>query len=73
MFTKNQIFAAPLAGITDQPFRRIIREFSHDAPLVTEMISCHSLVGAHKIVCVILITMLPKVMLVHKFLVRTLR
>ena len=48
MFTNNQIFAAPLAGITDQPFRRIIREFSHDAPLVTEMISCHSLVGAHK-------------------------
>ncbi len=48
MFTKNQIFAAPLAGITDRPFRRIIREFSPDAPLVTEMISCHSLVGAHK-------------------------
>ena len=48
MFTNNQIFAAPLAGITDQPFRRIIREFSPDAPLVTEMISCHSLVGAHK-------------------------
>ena len=48
MFTNNQIFAAPLAGITDRPFRRIIREFSPDAPLVTEMISCHSLVGAHK-------------------------
>ncbi|MBR4892139.1 MAG: tRNA-dihydrouridine synthase [Alphaproteobacteria bacterium] len=48
MFTKNQIFAAPLAGITDKPFRRIIREFSPDAPLVTEMISCHSLAGAHK-------------------------
>lgn len=48
MFGNNQIFAAPLAGITDRPFRRIIREFSPDAPLVTEMISCHSLVGAHK-------------------------
>ena len=48
MFTKNQIFAAPLAGITDLPFRRIVREFSPDAPLVTEMISCHSLVGRHK-------------------------
>ena len=48
MFTNNQIFAAPLAGITDRPFRRIVREFSADAPLVTEMISCHSLVGAHK-------------------------
>ena len=48
MFSDNQIFAAPLAGITDRPFRRIIREFSPNAPLVTEMISCHSLVGAHK-------------------------
>ena len=48
MFTNNQIFAAPLAGITDRPFRRIVRCFSPDAPLVTEMISCHSLVGAHK-------------------------
>ncbi len=48
MFSDNQIFAAPLAGITDRPFRRIIREFSPNAPLLTEMISCHSLVGAHK-------------------------
>ena len=48
MFSDNQIFAAPLAGITDQPFRRVIREFSPNAPIVTEMISCHSLVGAHK-------------------------
>ncbi|MBR5153196.1 MAG: tRNA-dihydrouridine synthase [Alphaproteobacteria bacterium] len=48
MFGDNQIFAAPLAGITDQPFRRVIRQFSPYAPLVTEMISCHSLVGQHK-------------------------
>ncbi len=48
MFGNNQIFVAPLAGITDRPFRRIIREFSPVSPLVTEMISCHSLVGAHK-------------------------
>ena len=48
MFGNNQIFAAPMAGITDRPFRRIIREFSPNAPIVTEMISCHSLVGAHK-------------------------
>ncbi len=48
MFGDNQIFAAPLAGITDLPFRRIVREFSPAAPLVTEMISCHSLVGGHK-------------------------
>ena len=48
MFGNNQIFAAPLAGVTDKPFRRIIRVFSPDCPLVTEMISCHSLVAAHK-------------------------
>jgi len=48
MFTDKQIFAAPLAGATDRPFRRIVREFAPNAPLVTEMISCHSLVGAHK-------------------------
>lgn len=48
MFSNNQIFAAPLAGVTDRPFRRIIREFSPENPLVTEMISCHSLVAAHK-------------------------
>ncbi|MDE6571169.1 MAG: tRNA-dihydrouridine synthase [Alphaproteobacteria bacterium] len=44
----NQIFAAPLAGITDKPFRRLMREFAPNAPMVTEMISCHSLVGAHR-------------------------
>lgn len=44
MFTNNQIFAAPLAGITDRPFRTMVRRFAPDAPLVTEMISCHSLV-----------------------------
>ena len=48
MFSNNQIFAAPLAGVTDKPFRRIIREFSPDCPIMTEMISCHSLVAAHK-------------------------
>ncbi|MBQ4130006.1 MAG: tRNA-dihydrouridine synthase [Alphaproteobacteria bacterium] len=48
MFSDNQIFAAPMAGITDRPFRRIVREFSPNAPMVTEMISCHSLVGAHR-------------------------
>lgn len=48
MFNDKQIFAAPLAGVTDRPFRRIIREFAPSAPIVTEMISCHSLVGGHK-------------------------
>lgn len=48
MFGNNQIFAAPLAGVTDKPFRRVIRAFSPECPLVTEMISCHSLVESHK-------------------------
>lgn len=48
MFKNNQIFAAPLAGITDKPFRQVIRSLSPDVSLVTEMISCHSLVGQHK-------------------------
>ena len=48
MFDNNQIFAAPLAGVTDRPFRRIVRQFAPDARIVTEMISCHSLVGGHK-------------------------
>ncbi len=48
MFKPNQIFAAPLAGITDRPYRRILRQCAPDAALVTEMISCHSLVAAAK-------------------------
>lgn len=48
MFTDNQIFAAPMAGVTDRPFRQVIRAFAPDVRLVTEMISCHSLVGGHK-------------------------
>lgn len=48
MFTDKQIFGAPLAGITDRPFRKMVRMFAPDVSLVTEMISCHSLVGAHK-------------------------
>ena len=48
MFNNNQIFGAPMAGITDKPFRRVISMFSPNVPLYTEMISCHSLVGAHK-------------------------
>lgn len=48
MFSDNQIFGAPLAGITDKPFRKMLRMFAPGAPLLTEMISCHSLVGAHK-------------------------
>ncbi|MDR1361230.1 MAG: tRNA dihydrouridine synthase DusB [Rickettsiales bacterium] len=48
MFRPNQIFAAPLAGITDKPFRRILRKCAPEARLLTEMISCHSIVAAHK-------------------------
>ena len=48
MFKNNQIFTAPLAGITDKPFRRVLRHFAPDVSMVTEMISCHSLVGGHK-------------------------
>ena len=48
MFSNNQIFAAPLAGITDKPFRKLVRQFAPDVSMVTEMISCHSLVGQHK-------------------------
>ena len=44
----KQIFTAPLAGITDKPFRKILREFAPDVSMVTEMISCHSLVAQHK-------------------------
>ena len=48
MFMNNQIFTAPLAGITDKPFRKILRTFAPDVSMVTEMISCHSLVEQHK-------------------------
>lgn len=48
MYTDNQIFAAPMAGISDKPFRQMVREFAPNVPVVTEMISCHSLVGRHK-------------------------
>lgn len=48
MLRPNQIFAAPLAGITDKPYRRILRKCAPDVCLVTEMISCHSIVAEHK-------------------------
>ena len=37
-----------MAGISDRPFRTILRDFVPDLSIVTEMISCHSLVGRHK-------------------------
>ena len=45
---ESPVFAAPLAGITDRPFRKILRKCAPKAPLLTEMISCHSLVQQHK-------------------------
>ncbi len=48
MKKKNNFFIAPMAGITDRPFRTVVRDFSPDVNLVTEMISCHSLVAQHK-------------------------
>jgi tRNA-dihydrouridine synthase B len=45
MFGKLQfpIIAAPMAGVTDLPFRRILRKLNPETPLTTEMISCHSI------------------------------
>jgi tRNA-dihydrouridine synthase B len=37
------IIAAPMAGVTDLPFRRILRRLNPETPLMTEMISCHSI------------------------------
>ena len=48
MIHDNQIFAAPMAGISDKPFRMMVRSFAPNVPVVTEMISCHSLTGRHK-------------------------
>ncbi|MDR0803991.1 MAG: tRNA-dihydrouridine synthase [Rickettsiales bacterium] len=42
------VFAAPMAGISDRPYRKVLRRLNPDLPLLTEMISCHSLVAAHK-------------------------
>lgn len=40
------IYSAPMAGITDQPFRHILRQFSN-TPLFTEMIGIKTLYHAH--------------------------
>ena len=43
MFDQFQIIAAPMAGITDGPFRTILRRCNPGLPIMTEMISCHSI------------------------------
>jgi tRNA-dihydrouridine synthase B len=45
VFDDFQIIAAPMAGITDRPFRRILRRLNPTMPIMTEMISCHSITG----------------------------
>ena len=40
------IYSAPMAGITDKPFRQILRKFS-DAPIFTEMIGVETLIHMH--------------------------
>ncbi|MDR0319786.1 MAG: tRNA-dihydrouridine synthase [Rickettsiales bacterium] len=44
LYIESPIFAAPLAGVTDLPYRKILREIAPFAPLMTEMNSCHSLI-----------------------------
>jgi len=39
---KNSVIVAPMAGVTDQPFRRICRKF-HDGLIVSEMVSVSAL------------------------------
>jgi len=45
---EKPVFAAPLAGITDKPYREILRTLAPDVPILTEMISCHSITHRHK-------------------------
>jgi tRNA-dihydrouridine synthase B len=42
------VFMAPMAGITDPPFRRVVQEFGVSA-LWTEMINSHAVVKARKV------------------------
>ncbi len=44
--TKLNVFGAPMAGITDYPFRQMVRKFGNQ-PLFSEMIGVETLVHAH--------------------------
>lgn len=44
--TKKNLYSAPMAGVTDKPFREMIRKFSNH-PIYTEMISVSSLYHNH--------------------------
>ncbi|MDR1207129.1 MAG: tRNA dihydrouridine synthase DusB [Rickettsiales bacterium] len=48
LIIRTPVFAAPLAGITDWPYRQILRKCAPAAPLLTEMISSHSLIENRK-------------------------
>lgn len=49
MKKEYQIIAAPMAGITDQPYRRILSKITPGLAIETEMISCHSIVGSRRL------------------------
>jgi len=44
--TKINVFSAPMAGVSDYPFRQILRQFG-EQPLFSEMIGVETLVHAH--------------------------
>ena len=46
MSKKIKVYTAPMAGITDKPFRTMLRHFS-SAPLFTEMIGVETLIHCH--------------------------
>ena len=37
----SQIILAPMSGVTDYPFRKIVRKISPDSLVMSEMIACH--------------------------------
>lgn len=45
---KSRVVLAPMAGITDMPYRQLIRKFSKDCLLTTEMISSEMLMQNRK-------------------------
>ena len=46
MNDKVKVYSAPMAGITDKPFRQMLRQFS-ETPIFTEMIGVETLVHHH--------------------------
>jgi tRNA-dihydrouridine synthase B len=52
MHIENPIFPAPMAGVTDFPFRKVVRnlcsKFGYDILQITEMVACQAMVRNHK-------------------------